>query len=621
MIASAASPDTTCSRQSQLVTFCLGDEEFGVDIMSVQEIIREPTLSRIPMVPSYVEGIANLRGTLLPILDARSRFGIERQQDTESTRVVVVDIAGNKIGLRVDRVNQVTRIASDAIERPPAMMRCGVSSEYVHGLVNLEKEKRIIIALNPAAVCKLGTDNVRSGDSPAQERLGHGRAEENGSVGTGPAPLRIVAFQLGKEEYALPMDCVCEVLRAQRPSEVPNAHESLLGVLTVRGDIMPVIDLRRSLGMQTLAIELSTSVRRVRQGYDEWLKTLERQILEGSHAIVEAAAPELLQNWLSHFGTANEGLIEISGRIQTANDNAIHSFRRLLDSAELESRKDQLQQGVRPCALEALRLLDSFETQLFDHAIEDQQLVVIQSEGTRLALMVDRVRAVLSVPASDMVPAPRTGSMNESIRFQGVARLDQGRRLILLLEPHHLVRPDWLEQAGILKSARVEDSISPGQPSHYLPSHQIREQAQERLFVVFGLDDCEYGVPIEQVREIGRYSKPTLVPTCASYVEGLTNLRGEVVSVVNARKRLALPEKEPNESARMIIVDVDGQKTGLLVDSIREVLHLQRTDVTSHSEIISKEISQDYVLGIGCAGGTDRMVVLLDAARIVRADA
>jgi purine-binding chemotaxis protein CheW len=102
-----------------LVTFYLGDEEFGFDIMSVQEIIRQPKLSRIPMAPPHVEGVANLRGMVLPIIDTRARFGMPRAEDTDRTRVLVVDVDGNKTGLRVDRVRQVTRVLQREMEPPP----------------------------------------------------------------------------------------------------------------------------------------------------------------------------------------------------------------------------------------------------------------------------------------------------------------------------------------------------------------------------------------------------------------------------------------------------------------------------------------------------------------------
>ena len=105
--------------ESQLVTFLLKDEEFGFDIMSVQEIIRLPKMAKVPRTPPYVDGIANLRGVVLPIIDMRTRFGMERAEETDRTRVLVVDIDGVKTGLRVDRVKQVTRVLRSDIEPPP----------------------------------------------------------------------------------------------------------------------------------------------------------------------------------------------------------------------------------------------------------------------------------------------------------------------------------------------------------------------------------------------------------------------------------------------------------------------------------------------------------------------
>jgi len=112
---------TASKEESQLVTFLLKDEEFGFDIMSVQEIIRLPKMAKVPRTPPYVEGIANLRGVVLPIIDMRTRFGMERTEETDRTRVLVIDIDGVKTGLRVDRVKQVTRVLRSDVDRrrPP----------------------------------------------------------------------------------------------------------------------------------------------------------------------------------------------------------------------------------------------------------------------------------------------------------------------------------------------------------------------------------------------------------------------------------------------------------------------------------------------------------------------
>jgi purine-binding chemotaxis protein CheW len=101
----------------------LKDEEFGFDIMSVQEIIRLPKMAKVPRTPAYVDGIANLRGVVLPVIDMRTRFGMERAEETDRTRVLVVDIDGVKTGLRVDRVKQVTAYCAarlNLLRRPSA---------------------------------------------------------------------------------------------------------------------------------------------------------------------------------------------------------------------------------------------------------------------------------------------------------------------------------------------------------------------------------------------------------------------------------------------------------------------------------------------------------------------
>src|ERR1700685_1232619 len=141
--------------ETQLVTFLLKDEEFGFDIMSVQEIIRLPKMAKVPRTPAYVDGIANLRGVVLPVIDMRTRFGMERAQETDRTRVLVVDIDGVKTGLRVDRVKQVTRVMRSEIEPPRRAIR-GTTSDYLEGVVKLDNGQRIVMALNAAQVCEIG---------------------------------------------------------------------------------------------------------------------------------------------------------------------------------------------------------------------------------------------------------------------------------------------------------------------------------------------------------------------------------------------------------------------------------------------------------------------------------
>lgn len=132
--------------EEQLVTFSLGTEEFGVDIMRVQEIIRIPPITRVPKAPSYVEGVINLRGNVIPVVSLRSRFGMERVDDTELSRIVVLQVQGKVFGVRVDAVTEVLRLDSEAIE-PPPQVTMGMDSQFIRGVGKIGERLLILLDL------------------------------------------------------------------------------------------------------------------------------------------------------------------------------------------------------------------------------------------------------------------------------------------------------------------------------------------------------------------------------------------------------------------------------------------------------------------------------------------
>lgn len=130
-------------KEQQLVGFSLGDEEYGVDILKVQEINRMVSISRIPKAPDYIEGIINLRGKVIPIINLRVRFGLEKKNNNKQTRIVVVDIKGKILGIVVDAVSEVLRLASNTIEPPPPLVS-GKGVDYIKGVGKI-KEKLLIL--------------------------------------------------------------------------------------------------------------------------------------------------------------------------------------------------------------------------------------------------------------------------------------------------------------------------------------------------------------------------------------------------------------------------------------------------------------------------------------------
>jgi purine-binding chemotaxis protein CheW len=131
----------------QLVSFKLKEEEFGVDILQVQEIIRMQEITHVPNAPDFVEGVINLRGRVIPIVDLRKRFGLEHKEHGSATRIIVVMIGQVTVGLIVDEVSEVLRIPEDTVEPPPPIV-AGIESDYIKGVGKLEDRLLILLDLN-----------------------------------------------------------------------------------------------------------------------------------------------------------------------------------------------------------------------------------------------------------------------------------------------------------------------------------------------------------------------------------------------------------------------------------------------------------------------------------------
>ncbi len=142
----------------QIAAFRLGKEEFGIDILYIREIIRMPVITRVPNAPEYVLGIFNMRGKVVPVVDITRKLGVSRNEESEETKVVVVQVHNVLVGFVVDAVSEVQRVAKSIIVPPPALME-GVNTKYVEGLARMDD--RLIILLDLPKLLEL-EDEVES---------------------------------------------------------------------------------------------------------------------------------------------------------------------------------------------------------------------------------------------------------------------------------------------------------------------------------------------------------------------------------------------------------------------------------------------------------------------------
>lgn len=129
----------------QLVTFTLGSEEYAIDILRVQEINRMSSITMVPNSPHYVEGVINLRGKVIPVINLRKKFDIPEKENDSSSRIIILEMRGATIGILVDAVSEVLRVPSKIVEPPPPMST-NISAEFINGIAKMDD--RLIILLD-----------------------------------------------------------------------------------------------------------------------------------------------------------------------------------------------------------------------------------------------------------------------------------------------------------------------------------------------------------------------------------------------------------------------------------------------------------------------------------------
>lgn len=487
----ASGINNTSFTERQLVTFLLGEDEFGADIMDVKEIIRVPDITKVPNAPGYVEGACNLRGNVLPIIDGRIRFNLERKKKDENSRVLVIDVDGRATGVVVDKVSEVMRVNTADIEDPPQIVK-NVDSDYLNGVVKLDNGNRLVMLLDVVKALSVNStvrDRVNVHDESSQKNS----TMVNSTSAESIDEEQLVSFLLDKEEYAIGIMKVKEIIRVPQIVNVPNCEAYIEGVVSIRNHLLPIINLRTYFGMGHLDIN--------------------------------------------------------------------------------------------------------------DHT----RILVVDMGNFTAGIMVDKISEVLRVPSSIIQPPPKFSTQSGE-QLKGVAKLNNGKRMILMLEPSKLISADEINAIsgtdGTYEQDADEKSIA-------------RQLLDEEQLVTFKIDMEEYGVKIANVQEINRMTEVTKIPRAPYYIEGIVNLRGNVIPALDLRRLFKLPEKQVTDATRIIIVDFNGKRTGIVVDSVSEVLRFEKTLIEAPPDILSSGIDSDYVEGVGKLDGGKRMILILDISKVL----
>ncbi len=164
----------------QLVVFDLASEHYGFDISDVREIMRMQNITKVPGAMSYVEGVINLRGKVLPVLDLRKRLGLKVSEQTEESRIVIIDVAEGEVGVIVDAVTEVLRVPNSAIDTPSSMVMQG-NADYLRGIAKLADRLIILLDLSKLLSSKADVEAI-------SRVISQSAAEAAGKTEGEPAP-------------------------------------------------------------------------------------------------------------------------------------------------------------------------------------------------------------------------------------------------------------------------------------------------------------------------------------------------------------------------------------------------------------------------------------------------
>jgi len=150
------------AREGKYLTFILGDEEYGLEILKVREIIGLMDITSVPQTPDYIKGVINLRGKVIPVIDLRLKFGMEPAEYTEETCIIVVDMGQAMIGILVDTVSEVLDIAADQIEPPPSF-GSRIDTQFILGMGKIKGKVKILLEIDKVLSSEELADLVDSG--------------------------------------------------------------------------------------------------------------------------------------------------------------------------------------------------------------------------------------------------------------------------------------------------------------------------------------------------------------------------------------------------------------------------------------------------------------------------
>jgi purine-binding chemotaxis protein CheW len=487
--------------------FRVGGISAALPLREIREVIRPPEILAVPLSPPTVEGLINLRGAVTVLINLRRVLGLAVGPADEGARIIVLG-SGARLGLHVDRITGIVDLTPGGIERSDDPGDSNLFSGTVPGD---ERHPPISLLALDRVLGRLATAARRAPFAAAKTTLSTGPAVAPAAAPAAIDMRMLVSFEADGEEYAVPVSAVREIVRPQaKIARMPHADGHLLGVITLRGRLVPLFELRTLMGL-TLA-----------------------------------------------------------GRGED---------------------------------------------------VAASRIIVLSFSGLQAGLVVDRAREILRVRSDHIDPLPPLFRQNTG-EIEAICWLDQGKRLISILDPDRLFRSEAVRRTLAANSDRlspdvqlgVQPDVRPGVPEEGMAKNRAGMTLAGEPFVIFRLGGVEYGLPsscVEQVVAVPE--RLTTIPKAPDFIEGVINHRGSVLPVIDQRRRFAMSGSAGVRSRRIIVTAIGATRAGILVDAVTGVLKIPGEAIEPAPELSAEQVALiSRVANLG-----DRMILLLDPAHLL----
>lgn len=466
----------------QLLVFHIGEEEFAIRLLNVKEIMRVPSMTKMPNAPLFIAGLCNLRDGLLPVIDSRKLFGMKPKEYNDSSRIIITVIHGKQMGITSDKVSQVINIKETAIKEPPSSIK-GLNDGVINGILILDNGKRVVMVLDSDKVIKSAefNENKKEWQGLSEKTIVSSimKVEEK----------QIIIFTMGSEEYAVNINHVKEIIRIPNIMKIPNTAKFIEGLFSIRGKLLAVLNLG--------------------------------QLLD-----IDCKKPDIYN-----------------------------------------------------------------------------RVVIIDDGSFSFGIIVDRVIEVISFENNLFIKQSKLigGSSTEYIK--GVINLNDGKRLVMMLEPNKLIKlQDVNSILELGKNKTIKDK--------YLNVGKTDDRILENI-IIFKIDSEEYGIRVKNIHEINRINKIVNLPGAPAFINGMVNIRGEAIPILNL-KMLFNNDSCKYESSKFLVVEFDNKTVGIMIDSASEVLRIPKNYFEEVSKVFDENNNHNYIDKIAKLNHGKRIVLILN---------